>query len=334
MATIGTELTLFDVASRMDPGGGVATIAELLNTTNEILDDMPFVEGNLPTGHRYTRRSGIPTPTWRKFNQGVTPTKSGTTQEDTACGNLEAYSEVDKDLADLGGNTAAFLASESAAEIEGMAQEFASTLFYGDVTSAPEEFPGLTQYYKTYSGTATNIGSNIIKGGGSGSDNTSLWLIGWSPRTVFGIYPKGSQAGLSMENKGQVTAGDASTGYFEAYRSHFKWQAGVAVKDWRYAVRIPNIDISDLATFGASTDNSAALIRLMIQAVNKVPSLNGVRPVFYCNATVRSWLDIMACEKSNVQLGITEFGGRRITSFWGIPIRRCDAITNTESLVS
>ena len=334
MSTLGTKLNLVDVASRLDPNGGIATIAEILNETNEILDDMPFLEGNLPTGHRYTRRLSVPTPTWRKMNAGVVPSKSTTTQEDAACGNMEAYSEPDKDLADLNGNSAAFIASESAAQLEGMSQEFADTLFYGNVTTNPEEFKGLTGYYNTISTAVTNIGYNVISASGSGSDNTSVWLCGWSPRTVFGIYPKGKKAGLQMQNMGEVTVGDATNGYHQAYRTHFKWECGLALKDWRYAVRIANIDVSDLATFGSSADASANLIRLMVQAYHRVPHFGGVKPVFYCNATVKQWLDIMALEKTNVMLGINDFAGKPVTTFWGIPIKKVDAITNTEAAVA
>ena len=52
MSTIGTKLNLVDVASRLEPNGGIATIAEILNEKNEVLDDMIWTEGNLPTGHR------------------------------------------------------------------------------------------------------------------------------------------------------------------------------------------------------------------------------------------------------------------------------------------
>ena len=53
-------------------------IIELLSQTNEILDDMLVVEGNLPTGHQTTIRTGLPQATWRLLNQGVQPGKSTT----------------------------------------------------------------------------------------------------------------------------------------------------------------------------------------------------------------------------------------------------------------
>jgi len=42
--------TLLDWARRIDPDGKIAKVAEILNKYNEILDDMPFIEGNLPYG--------------------------------------------------------------------------------------------------------------------------------------------------------------------------------------------------------------------------------------------------------------------------------------------
>src|SRR5882672_1118949 len=104
MATIGaTALTYADWAKRLDDGYHVATIIELLSQTNEILDDMLVVEGNLPTGHETTVRTGLPQATWRLLNQGVPNAKSTTAQIVDTCGNLETYSVIDKDVADLNG---------------------------------------------------------------------------------------------------------------------------------------------------------------------------------------------------------------------------------------
>ena len=136
--------TLLDLAKRTDPDGSIATIVELLNQNNEILDDMTWVEGNLPTGHRTTVRTGLPAPTWRKLYGGVQPTKSTTAQVTDNTGMLEAYAEVDKALADLNGNTASFRLSEDMAHIEGMSQEMADTLIYGNEGSEPEAFTGLS----------------------------------------------------------------------------------------------------------------------------------------------------------------------------------------------
>src|SRR3954447_26546515 len=133
MATLGTTvLTYADWAKRMEEDG-IAAIIELLSQTNEILLDMLVLEGNLPTGHKTTVRTGLPQATWRLLNYGVPNGKSTTAQIVDTCGNLEAFSQIDKDIADLNGNTASFRLSETHAFLEGMNQQFATTLFYGNV---------------------------------------------------------------------------------------------------------------------------------------------------------------------------------------------------------
>ncbi len=320
--------TLLDVAKRLDPDGKIASIVEILNANNQVLDDLTFVEGNLPTGHRTTIRTGLPTPTWRKLYGGVQPTKSTTVQVTDSCGMLEAYAEVDKALADLNGNTAAFRLSEDAAHIEAMSQEMASTLFYGNEGTEPEAFTGLAPRYNSKS--AQNA-DNIIDAGGVGSDNTSIWLCVWGPQTGFGIYPKGSTAGLQMTDKGQVTVEnvDGNGGRMEAYRTHYRWDAGLTIRDWRYFVRIANIDVSDLDTV-ANTKN---IINWMIQASERIPELGKGRAAFYMNRRLREKLRLGILEKISSNLSWETVAGERVMTFDDIPVRRTDALVNTEARV-
>lgn len=336
MATLASNvLTLVDWAKRLDPNGSTSSIAELLNQTNEILDDMLWAEGNLPTGHRLTMRTGLPTVAWRLLNAGVPPSKSTTVQIDEGVGMLEAYSEVDKDLAELNGNLASFRLSEGRAFVEAMNQEMAQTLIYGNKTTAPEEFTGLANRYSALSGT---IAQNVISGGGSGSDNTSIWLVGWGEQGVYGIFPKGSRAGLMQEDLGLVTVETANGiggGRMRAYRDHWQWKCGFAQKDWRYVVRIPNIDVSNLIAESSAAD----IIKLMSRAMDRIPHFGMCRPVFYMNRTVYSMLRIQALSKSSnvlaVEKGLSQFGTAMTwMSFLGIPIRRVDQILLTEATVS
>ena len=327
MAAIGnTALTYTDWAKRYNDGR-ISVIVELLSQTNEILDDMRWVEGNLPTGHRTSVRTGLPQGTWRQLNYGVQPTKSTTTQITDACGMLETYSEIDKALADLNGNSAEFRLSEDKAFLEGLSQQLAQTLFYGNTAATPEKFMGLAPRFNTASGSAA-ISQNVIDAGGTGADNTSIWLVVWADLTIHGIFPKGSKAGLQMRDLGEQTLNDINGNRFQGYRTHYKWDAGLTVRDWRYAVRIANIDVSDL-----SAVTPPDLTKFMIKATHKVPSLKTGQPVFYMNRTGRQWLDIQAANKDNVMLKISEFEGRPVREFLGIPIRTCDQILNTEPRV-
>ena len=335
MATLSVvNPTLADVAKATDPDGKIATIVEILNETNEILDDMVWVEGNLPTGHRTTIRAGLPAPTWRKLYGGVQPNKATNVQVTDTTGMLEAYAEIDKALADLNGNSAAFRMTEDRAHIEGMSQEFSDTLFYGNEGTAPEEFTGLAPRFNDNSGPAN--ADNIILGGGSGSDNNSIWLISWGSDTVHGIYPKGSKAGLQFSDKGQVTIEDASdgsnSGRMEAYRSHYRWDVGLSVRDWRYVVRIANIDKSLLLKDAAS---GADLPDLMFQAMTQVPNLSLGRAAWYMSRNTMSFVRRQATNgTSGSTLTIENVGGKMLTMFSGIPLRRCDSLSADEATVS
>jgi len=332
MAILSTgALTLADWAKRLDPDGRVPVVAELLSQSNEVLEDAVFMEGNLPTGHRVVIRTGLPTVYWRAINQGIPTSKSTTAQVDEACGMLEAYSEVDKDLAELNGNTAQFRLSEDSAFLEAMNQTMASTLFYGNPASDPKQFLGLAT---RYSSTSAGNGQNILKGGGSGSANTSIYLVVWGENSVFCPFPKGSKAGLIHEDLGLNTVWDSNQARYQAYRTHYQWKNGLVVKDWRYVVRIANID-----TTITNNNLAADLIALMSRALDRIPNLAMGRPVFYMNRTVYSILRLQALNKSNyalsVEKGLTQFGtAASWLSFNGVPLRRVDQLLNTESTVS
>lgn len=330
MGAVGnTNPTLLDVASRVESDGKITqTIVELLNETNGIIDDATFIEANDGTGHKTTIRSGLPQATWRKLNYGVQPSKSQTVQIKDSCGMLEAYAEVDKALADLNGNTAAFRLSEDRAHIEAMNQAFADTLVYGDTSKNPERFMGLAPRYSSLS--AENK-DNIVVGGGAGAGNTSIYLVVWSPNTCHAIYPKGTKAGLAHRDLGEVTLEDASGGKFQGYRTHYKWDAGLVVRDWRYVVRIANIKVADLTKNASS---GADLLDLLVQALEIPPSLSMGRPVLYANRMVHQVLRRQMLNKSNVHLSLDEVAGKKVMSFDGIPFRRVDAILNTETAVS
>jgi len=332
MATLSAlNPTLLDLAKRLDPTLKIASIVELLNATNEVLEDMSWVEGNLLTGHRTTQRTGIPAPTWRKLYGGVQPTKSTTAQITDNTGMLEAYAEVDKALADLNGNTAEWRLSEEAPHREGMNQEIARTIFYGNEGTTPEAFTGLSPRFNSLS--AANS-SNIIAGGGSGTDNASIWLVVWGPSTLFGIVPKGSMAGWQVHDKGQVTIenADGLGGRMEAYRTHYRWDAGLTVRDWRYVVRIANIDKSTLTASGATGAN---LPDLMFQAMEQVQDLVSGRPVFYMSRALRTILRQQSAALTKTStLTYEQLGGIPVMNFQGVPIRRVDALAADEALVS
>lgn len=338
MATIGaTHLTLADHVKRFDPDGkSLAQVAEILAQTNAVLTDLPYMEGNLPTGHRSTIRTGLPQGTWRKLYQGVAATKATVVQVDDAIGMLEDRSEVDVDLATLNGAVNEFRLAEARPHIEGLGQQLATTFFYGDTDTNPERFTGLGPRYNSLS--AGNA-QNIIDGAGTGSDNTSIWLVCMDPKSVFGIYPKGSRAGIIHEDLGIADAFDASNNRYRAYMDRFQVKAGIVLKDWRYTVRICNIDVSNM--IGEST--AADLVKLMIKAMARIPEQAYDSCRWYANRTVLEWLDIQSMGKATSASGVVtnvqftdqdKAQGRIFRSFRGIPFRVCDALLLTEARIT
>jgi hypothetical protein len=339
MATLSTSnLTLADWAKRSDPDGRVPIVAELLSQSNEILDDCVFKEGNLPTGERVIIRTGLPGVYWRALNQGIPSSKSTTAQIDEACGILEARSEVDKDLAMLNGNTAQFRLSEDTAFLEAMNQTQAETMFYGNPGTDPKKFLGLAPRYGDLS--ADNA-VNILDAGGSGSDNASVYLVVWGDQTVYCPFPKGSKAGLTHEDLGEQTVYNSDGTRLQAFATRYQWKNGLVVKDWRYVVRICNIDISDLTgvTGTQATTAATALVKLMARATYRIPNMAMGRAAFYMNRTVHSGLSIAALDKSQnvleIQQGLSQFGSAQsYLTFLGVPLRRVDALINAEARVT
>ncbi len=344
-------LSLMDAARRLDPEGEVDTIAELLSQTNEFFKDMTWAESNLDTGHKSTVRTGLPQGTWRMPYAGVPYARSTTAQVTDGLGYLSAYSQIDKRVADLGGKVAQIRMTEDSAFLEGMSQQMATTYFYGNQATTPSQFTGFSARYPTITTTTALNAQNCLSAGGTASANASIWMVGWGDMTNFGIYPKGTKAGLVFEDRGDIVPGyDASNNPFPAYTSYFEWNAGLVTRDWRYNVRIGNIDTTT-ATLGLFGTTPPDLFLLMSKAVVRFPTLTkrasgitetdapdepspGINPAFYVNRTVREALDIQAIRDKNVLLKPTEYAGAPVVEFRGVPIRVNDCLLSTEAALS
>jgi hypothetical protein len=176
-----------------------------------------------------------------------------------------------------------------------------------------------------------------------------VWLIVWGPATVTGIFPKASKAGITHQDLGEIDCFDDSTpaARYRGYADIWEWNVGLCVRDWRYAVRIANVDISDLKA-GTGTQASTAstyLLSLMAVAMAKIPAMGKGRAVFYANRTVKAYLSVLAMQKTvnvlSIEAGLNQFGnvspgsaGNGTVTFLGVPIRTVDQLLNTETVVS
>ena len=330
MALVGnTYLTLKDHFAQKENGKITNTIVDLLVQSNVLLEDAVVRECNEGSTHKTTVRNGLPEVEFRKFYQGVNCSKGEYTQITDTTGMLEVYSQVDKALADLEGDTDQFRMNEATAFLESMNNTVQENIFYGSKASNPAGFDGLSVRYNAISATPNTIGYQVLNGGGTGSTNTSIWFITWGDLHTHLLYPKGSQMGLIHEDKGAQTATDASGNMYEVYRDHFKWDVGLTVRDFRSTLRIANIDTTKLGTA-----NAADLIQLMINAYHRVKRhAKTGRTVIYCNETIETYLHLQALNKSNVNLTFENFAGKPIVSFMGIPVKCADQLKNTEAKV-
>lgn len=327
MSTLAaTNPTMADMAQIHGKDGKVIAVVEQLGLTNEILDDATVLEANDGMGHKTSIRSGIPAGTFRKLYGGVPAEKGRVIGVRDSSGMLESYSEIDKALYDMQADGKGWRMQEDNAFIEGLGQTMATTLIYGDTSTTPEKFMGLAPRYNSLS--ADNA-DNIIDAGGT-TNLTSVWVGVWHPQAAHLFFPKGSKVGLSVRDLGENTALDASSNPYQVLRTHFKWDVGFSLRDWRYWVRIANIDYTAL-TKNAAT--GADLSDLIVRAMELLPVMKLGRPVVYANRTIRSYFRRQINNKSNVWLNQSEVGGKPVMNFAEAPVRRVDAILNTETRV-
>lgn len=330
---MATYLNLADKFKQTGSDGGVTSlIIEMLAETNPILQDMSVVECNDGSSNKSVIRTGLPESAWTQYYTGVQPSKSETANVVDTTGNLKAWSEIDAGLVDNAINGSQLRMNEASAFLESMNATMSTTLFYGSTADEIKSFTGLAPRFNKLT-SAQNSKQVIDAGGTSSNANTSIWFVVWGDRTVHGLFPKGSSAGLSREDKGKQTRADSKGGLFDVYREKFSWDLGLTVKDWRYVSRVCNIDVAKLAT------SEVDLFKFMRKAYYALHQrmVAGGRAAIYCNADVLEALDALATNNGTtdnfVRLKTTEVEGKEVLSYRGIPIRETAALINTEKKV-
>lgn len=328
--------------------GKQSYIAEMMSQANEFLEYIPWIESSEMGGHEFVFRTSIPAGSWRQINQGVPYSKSTTAKARIGVGSLEDFSQVDMLLAEDSGDAAGFRKNEDVAFLEGMGQTIIQTFWYGNTAATPAEFMGFSTFYNTVNTSTASNAANVIDGGGVGSSNMSIWLIGFGERTIHGVYPRGSKAGLDMRDFGIDQRGYDSLGNpFVAYTSWFRQQAALCPQDWRYGVRIANLDVTNA---GLAGPNAPDLFALLAEAAYLPPTLGrmssgitktdapndpspGIRPVIFTCRTGRHWMDVQSIRDRNVLLRPDESAGVVNETWRSIPVAVVDQLQTTESRV-
>lgn len=339
MAAKGASLvTLADVAKSKDKQ--IGKVAEVLVQHNAMLNDVPYMEMNEGTVHKEDIRSALPEVYYRKANQPIPASKTTTEERSFTGTQFESKSQIDRDVAQRGGmNRVAYNRwNQAQGHLQAHAIELASLMIYGSPVSSNRKTAGLFDIFSTLSASEPTS-KQIIDAGGVGSDNTSILKVHWGERSVFGIYPKGTTAGLkridhSAGGKHVKIPGideNGNAGDFWGYEEEFITTHGLVVKDYRQAARVANIDISNLVSGSGAAD----LIDLMISADYKIDSQENGMGVWYVNRTIEAHLHKQALTKVGAGAGLTfdNYQGQRVLMFLGSPVRRMDALLNAEARV-
>jgi len=339
MAALGSELlTLADVAKSKDKQ--IGKVAEVLVQHNAMLNDIGYMEMNEGTVHKEDIRSALPAVYYRKANQPIPASKSTIEERTFQASHFESKSQIDRAVAERGGmdRVAYNRWNQAQGHLQAHANELASLMIYGSPATANRKTAGFFDILSTLA--ATEPTSNqIIDAGGTGSDNTSILKVHWGERSVFGVYPKGTSSGITRKDHskgGQLVKipgldENGNAGDFWGYEEEFMTDHGLVVKDYRQCARVANIDVSDLVA-GSGAD----LIDLMISANYKIDDLNNGMGVWYVNRTIEAALHKQALTKVGAGAGLSfeNFEGKQILTFLGDPVRRMDAILNSEAQVT
>lgn len=336
MATLGNEaLTLSDYRKRMNPDGSIAEIIEALENVNPIIDDCMWIEGNLKTGNRTTIRDSKPKPSIRLLNRGVKNSKSTTRQVDDTCIILEDRSEIDIEAVSLAApNGEGYRRSEDAAFVQGFADTVAENMFYGNTTVNPFTFNGLSARYNVIGGDKNTAGYQVLSFGTAGENtNTSVFIVGWGLKNTVGIYPKGTQAGLRQRDLGEQDAFDPDGNKFRALTTLFTWKCGLSVQDIRANAVLRNINVASLPTTSA---DKLKLMEKITETKNRIRNLENkrIKYAMYVSDAMYNFMENYQLDKNNVFISVRELMNTPPQMYFrGIPVKKCDAISETEAKI-
>lgn len=166
--------------------------------------------------------------------------------------------------------------------------EITRTVFYGNTIADQHEFMGLAEYFNTLNPKQAQNAVNVINGGARGRDSTSIYLIRWDPAAMCLAYsPKGL---LDADGRAQVA---------------------LIPVDWRFAVRVCNIDVMK-----GDCDITCALDKAVVQ----IPHFRSGRAFFYMNVEAHN-----LCRAQS---------GTDACAYREIPIRIVNELRNDEPLVN
>lgn len=341
MATLQqSTLSMVEAFKGVDGKGRLIDVIETMNNTSQyVMDDWVWEQCNSGTKHTTSIRTGLPSVSWGALYEGIPQSKATRQQVDDTTGFVEAIAQVDSRLLDLyAENRDAIRMQEARTYIESMSQELVTALFYHNPATNVRHPKGLgaRMGVKATSG----AGNQIVDAGGTGSDNTSIWMVEWGGDGLRAIYPNGTTGGVERQNKGEQPTTDASGNRFYVEEELFRCHVGFTLGDWQRVSRIANIDVSDMLAGSVKLYDflRKGYYKLKSRRTAKVMDQKAPgRVALYCNRDTLEALDALATNAGTTdnftRLKYGEIEGREVLTYRGIPIRETDAILNTEARI-
>ncbi len=340
MAVLGVDyLTLADAKALLPVE--IGDVVEVLRKAVPIIDDIPYVEMNHGVKHVVHLRSDLPDVYYRKVNQAIPASKTSTEEREFVAAHFESKAVMDEKAANYGGadRVAVNRWNQAEGHIQSNAHELANLIVYGSPADNHQKVAGIYDILSTLN-PAEPTSKQIISAGGTGSDNTSILFVSWGKKKVYGIFEKGSTAGLKRIDRsknglvqiaGKTAAG--GDGWYWGHEENFEVDHGLCVENYQALARVANIDVSNLLV----PANAADLFKFMKRALYRIPpQIRQEKGKIYVNSTIMSFLDEQATEKVGLGGGLRfeNYQGETVLTFRGWQIREMDIILDTEAAVT
>jgi hypothetical protein len=327
-----SKYTISDVIntySSLDGNAMYVKAANILARKCPLFRMLPVYPTNQIMSEIYSKVTSMGTPSLRRFNEYVTPTRNTRTPGTEPVAMFDDWSEVDSALYELQNDPEQWRMDEDLVKMEAIAQAIEDQYLNGNMGTYPAGINGLFTRFKlstAYPNGDTGARYNVQLAGGAGADVTSVIALELGPTKVYGIYPKNSRAGIALENKGKVTS-ESSGARMDVYRTHLQAYFGLVVKDDRCVQMVRNIEVSGTSNTFDPDQLSSALRRL--PGGGQDPNT-----VILCSPTIMDQMDSLARDKFNVTYTEDNAFGGMLTRFMRVPVYVADKISESQTAIS
>lgn len=341
MGLISTEIHNQVTWSQQFHRGRYLPEVMLLSQDNSFDMDLPLMMANDGTGHTFRYQTAQPTVQSTDWGEGTPESSSRSAKDREECIMISGLASVESEMANLHGQKAAARAAEDLKFLEAIRQLRHRHYFYGNRQNSLKEINGLATRYNSLTGVKAK--QVFSCGGTTANAQTSVYFAKFGKGNVYGFFPEGTEGGYHKETHERQKTKLANGNHTLMDDVWHRQYQGLVVEDWRAAGRICNIEVSDLnaltgtqATTAMATNLSHAFLR-MRRRIQRSPTPGKI--VAFVNDTAFTGFIRLVAETSKGAVTWRDAAGQFGSSFqelnvWGIPVRPCDAILDTEGVVS